>query len=332
MSDSPKVLLSGFADEAAWSKTAEEQLSVFAALGLRHYSLRFIDLGEGIKNVMALTDAEIDRLLKLNDRYGLKVATIGSPLGKVKLVDRDDGTGNRFVPFEQYLNEDVARAIDLAGRFGTKLIRGFSFYHPKGSDPEEFFDQTVRQLKAVAAACGEAGVVYGLEIEANLMGQSGESMRRLAEGVGDPNMVLIFDGANISCQNIPAEQVFDQYLAMRDDLGWLHVKDYRIDPSLVWEGHVDEERLKNFVPADVGDSGHHRVLADLKDHLPKLTDRITKLGAPGFFMDLEPHLRGGGQFGGFSGPDGMGVALRALCRVLDDVGIAYDLRDHAGMG
>jgi hypothetical protein len=40
-------------------------------------------------------------------------------------------------------------------------------------------------------------------------------------------------------------------------------------------------------------------------------------------------LKGGGQFGGFSGPDGMGVALRSLCRVLDYVGLDYHLRDFA---
>jgi len=53
------------------------------------------------------------------------------------------------------------------------------------------------------------------------------------------------------------------------------------------------------------------------------------LGAPGFFLEVEPHLKGGGQFGGFSGPDGIGVALRSLCRVLDYVGIDYALRDFS---
>ena len=53
---------------------------------------------------------------------------------------------------------------------------------------------------------------------------------------------------------------------------------------------------------------------------------MQKLGVPGFFLETEPHLKGGGQFGGFSGPDGMGVAVRSLCRVLDDVGIGYSLR------
>jgi hypothetical protein len=50
------------------------------------------------------------------------------------------------------------------------------------------------------------------------------------------------------------------------------------------------------------------------------------MGVPGVFMDLEPHLKGGGQFGGFSGPDGMGVALRGLLSLLDFTGIGYQLR------
>ena len=39
----------------------------------------------------------------------------------------------------------------------------------------------------------------------------------------------------------------------------MHVKDYRIDKSLVWEGAVDEDRLKNFVPCTDGDSGHEMI-------------------------------------------------------------------------
>ena len=44
MSDRPRVILSAFADEAANHKTAIEQLSVMAAVGLRYYSPRFIDV------------------------------------------------------------------------------------------------------------------------------------------------------------------------------------------------------------------------------------------------------------------------------------------------
>ena len=55
MPEPPRVILSGFADEAANQKTAVQQFAAFAALGLQYYSLRFIDVGAGIKNVMKLT-------------------------------------------------------------------------------------------------------------------------------------------------------------------------------------------------------------------------------------------------------------------------------------
>jgi hypothetical protein len=114
---------------------------------------------------------------------------------------------------------------------------------------------------------------------------------------------------------------------MKPGIGWMHIKDYRIDSKLKWTGVVDEERLKNFVPADEGDSGHEMILRDFRSVIPSLEKKLKRQGVPGVFLDLEPHLKGGGQFGGFSGPDGMGVALRALLRLLDYVGINYDLRD-----
>lgn len=327
MPEKPTVLLSGFADEAAVTKTAVEQLAVFAALGLKYYSIRFVDAGGGVKNVMQLTRAEIGKLKKMHAEYGLEVASIGSPIGKVKLLDQDDGTANRFVPFKQYLNKDVARAIDLAGQFETKLIRGFSFYHPRGTDPKEHVPQVVDQLGAIAEKCGEAGVLFGLEVEANLVGQNGKLLGELDRKVNSPHLVLIFDGGNLSTQNLRPDQVYDEYVAMRRGIGWMHIKDYKIDPKLTWKGAVDEERLKNFVPPDQGDSGHEAILRDFRNHLPALARKLKRLGVPGVFLDLEPHLKGGGQFGGFSGPDGMGVALRGLCRLLDYAGIGYELRD-----
>ena len=91
MSERPQVVLSGFGDEAANQKSAVEQFAAFAAVGLQYYSLRFVDVGSGVKNVMKLTKSEITKLRHLEDEYGMNVASIGSPLGKVKLRDVDDG-------------------------------------------------------------------------------------------------------------------------------------------------------------------------------------------------------------------------------------------------
>ncbi|OYP36871.1 hypothetical protein CGZ80_07390 [Rhodopirellula sp. MGV] len=325
----PPVLLSGFADEAANEKLAVQQFSAFAALGLRYYSIRFIDAGEGIKNVMKLSDKEIEHVKSMQSDYGLKVSSIGSPIGKVKLCDVDDGTRNQFIPFEKYLAEDVKTACDRAEAFGAKLIRGFSFYHPKGTNPSDHIDQVADQLGQVAEACDKRGLTFGLEVEANLVGQTGDLLQQIAEKVNHPAMLTIFDGANIVTQGFTADETYAQYLAMKPSMGWLHIKDYH-DPSPTGRiSHVDEASLANFVPADCGDSGHEAILRDMRDFLPELQTRMTARGADGVFMDLEPHVKGGGQFGGFSGPDGFGVALRGLCRVLDYVQIPYDLRGFA---
>ncbi len=326
MPNRPQVVLSGFGDEAANHKTAAEQFAAFAAIGLQYYSLRFVDVGGGVKNVMKLTKTEITKLRHVEDEYGMNVASIGSPIGKVKLRDVEDGTKNPYVPFQQYLDKEVSRACKLAHAFETKLIRGFSFYHPKGSDPREHLAQTADQLGQIAEACHRSDLTFGLEIEANLVGQTGELMAELHRRVNHPALVTVFDAGNIISQGFTPAETFAQYLAMKPSIGWIHIKDYH-DPTLQRTDHVDEEKLKHFVPANLGDSGHERILRDFAEVIPQLEEKLTKRGIPGVILDLEPHLKGGGQFGGFSGPDGMGVALRGLCRVLDHVGIEYHLRD-----
>ncbi|MDA0712240.1 MAG: sugar phosphate isomerase/epimerase, partial [bacterium] len=67
------MILSGFADEGPVSKRAEEQFTMMRALGLSYYTIRFVDLGNGIKNVMQLTKTEVKQLLKLHKEFGMSV-------------------------------------------------------------------------------------------------------------------------------------------------------------------------------------------------------------------------------------------------------------------
>lgn len=321
------VIITGFGDESANQKTVDQQFSAFAACGLQYYSIRFIDVGNGIKNVMQLTPEELETVVEKQNEYGLSVSSLGSPLGKVKLLDEDDGTKNRFVPFDEYLETEVKRACELANQLGTKLLRGFSFYHPKGTDPNAHVEQVSDHIGKMTEICKSHELVYGLEIEANLVGQSGEILADIHSRVNMDELKLIWDGGNIVSQGIPTAEVVQQYHAMKPGLGWLHIKDYRSPFPLTRQDHVDEEALKHFVPSDMGDSGHEAVFRDLKEFLPELDARMKNLGVPGVFLDLEPHVKGGGQFGGFSGPDGFGVAMRGLCNVLDYVGIGYHVRD-----
>jgi sugar phosphate isomerase/epimerase len=325
--DQTSVILSGFADEAANQKTAVQQFAAFAAIGLQYYSIRFIDVGSGVKNVMQLTRSEIQKVRHLQDEYGMNVSSIGSPIGKVKLKNVDDGTKNAYVPFKRYLGREVKKVCELAHAFETKLIRGFSFYHPKDTDPMEHVPQVVDQLGQIAEACHRSDLTYGVEVEANLVGQNGHILAEIYRQVNHPAMVLIFDAANVIVQGYTPAELFEQYEAMKPGLGWLHIKDYRDPKRKTKGGYVDEDTMANFVPADQGYSGHEAVLRDFGQLIPKLERKLRRRGIPGVFMDLEPHVKGGGQFGGFSGPDGMGVALRGLCKVLDYAGIDYHLRD-----
>lgn len=327
MADTPRVILSGFADEAANQKTATQQFAAFAALGMQYFSIRFIDVGEGIKNVMKLSKQEVQKIRHLQDEYDLSVSSIGSPLGKVKLLDVEDGTKNAYIPFKKYLAKEVKRACELAHAFEAKLIRGFSFYHPRGTDPRAHFSQTVDQLGQIAEACHRSDLTYGIEVEPNLVGADGYLVSELYRQVNHPALVLIFDAANLLVEGYNGADLLEQFLLMKPGLGWVHIKDYRHPRPVVKGKHVDEDTLKHFVPADQGHAAHEAILRELKGMLPALETSLRKRGIPGVFLDLEPHLKGGGQFGGFSGPDGMGVALRSLCRVLDYVGIGYHLRD-----
>lgn len=333
MTEEPRVILSGFADEAAHPKdqsrkAAEQQFAAFAALGLQYYSIRFIDVGTGPKNVMKLTKAELRKVRSMQDEYGLNVSSIGSPIGKVKLLDVEDGTHNAYVPFKKYLAQDVAKACEMAHALETKLIRGFSFYHPRGSDPREHLSQAADQLGQIAETCHRSDLTFGLEVEPNLVGEDGYLLAELHRKVNHPAMVLVFDAANIVVRGFSAEALLDQFKAMEPGLGWMHIKDYHHPKPVKVGDPIDEDSLSNFVPCDQGDSAHEQIFRQFRRSLPNLERKLRRRGIPGVFLDLEPHLKGGGQFGGFSGPDGMGVALRSLTKVLDYADIRYHLRDY----
>lgn len=332
--ETAKVLLSGFSDEAAAQKTLDQQFSVVAALGMRHCSLRFVDAGEGIKNVIQLNDLEIERVRHKLEEYQLKPSSLGSPLGKIKLFDFDDRTSTRHVEQDTYLRTEVSRACAVANAVGTRLIRGFSFYPPRGRDPREFLDQAAVRLKEIVAYCANQGLIFGLEVEANLVGQNGWLLNELHQRIDEQALVFVFDGANLAVQGYRPEEIFEQYQVLKPNLGWMHIKDYQTShpaessrPQSATGTFVDEDQLQRFVPVHHGHSGYDAILADLRDSWSEIQQALTRRQLPGMFLELEPHLRAGGQFGGFSGPDGFGLALRSLCELLESLRIEHDVLD-----
>ena len=103
------VKLSGFADEI--SPDLQTQLDTLDQLGIRFLELR----GVWGKNVLDLSQQELQQVKSELDRRGIGVSAIGSPIGKVKLEDVDDGVrpGRRIVQSVQHAGVQNHLEVDL---------------------------------------------------------------------------------------------------------------------------------------------------------------------------------------------------------------------------
>jgi sugar phosphate isomerase/epimerase len=273
------VTLTGFADEI--SPDPAEQLAVLAAENITHLELR----SAWSVNVADLGDIELARFGQALDNAGVRVSAIGSPIGKIG-VD---------APLGPELDR-LRRVADVAARFGTTIVRVFSFFIPEGEDPARYRQQVIERMRALADIAEERGVVLAHENEKEIFGDRPERCADIIASVGSPALRATFDAANfVQCGVRPHAQ---GYALIRPHLVYLQVKD-----ALAATGEV--------VPAGQGDGQVRETLAALRDS-----------GFDGF-MSLEPHLAAAGRFGGFSGPDDFRRAARALKALLAEESIPW---------
>src|SRR5262245_44467871 len=113
--------LTGFADEIA--PELDVQLDLLDQEAIRYLELRSV----WNKNVLDLTDSELDRVKATLTRRGVKVSSIGSPIGKIQITD----------DFAPHL-ERFGRALQVARTLEAPYIRIFSFFIPEGDDPNQY--------------------------------------------------------------------------------------------------------------------------------------------------------------------------------------------------
>jgi len=327
--EAPAVILSAFLDEGVPvedCKDLTQQLLVGQALGLKYWTPRFIfneAAGENA-NICTLSDEQVRSVSDASAAAGFSIGCIGTAVGKVKLEDVDDGNRAPYKTHEQHM-ADLKRAIEVAGICGAKFLRAFSLYPPRGANPEDHYARALDRLGPMTELCAAAGVVYLMEPEPNLIGYCSEMMLRLCRDIGNDYLLINPDAANMHVQGCDA---FAEYLAVAEagKLGLMHIKDYTEEcPSAI---AVDEEALRHFGSVDVGIAGHDRIFRDLAQRLPEVHAQLVALGADGLILDVEGHMKGGGQFGGWSGPDGLGVAVRALTGLLGECGVPCVVREY----
>ena len=272
--------LSAFADEIA--EDLGEQLAVLEA-----ESIRFLDLRAAWgRNVLDLTSDDLATIRRELNARGLRVATIGSPIGKIPVTD----------PFPPHLAR-FRHALDVARVLEAPAVRIFSFYIPEGDDPARYRDEVVRRLSALVDAARGAGLTLLHENEKGIYGDVPARCLDLLTYVDDPLLRAIWDPANfVQCGVRPHAE---GYAALRPFIAAVHVKD-----AVRATGEV--------VPAGQGDGELGETLRALRDS-----------GFDGFFA-LEPHLLRGGAFGGFSGPALFHEAAAAFRGLLQELSVPFE--------
>ncbi|MGI6239855.1 MAG: sugar phosphate isomerase/epimerase family protein [Christensenellales bacterium] len=212
-------ILSAFADEA--SPNLDAQIAALGDAGIGSIELRNVD-GKSVKD---LTFEEARAARKKLDVAGIRVASMGSPFGKIG-IQKD---------FEPHMQEFL-HALSLCHILGCDLMRVFSFYIPASDDPETHRAEVVRRMSLMLDAAEREGVKLAHENEKGIYGDTGDRCLILMEELGD-RLGLIFDPANfIQVGESPAEQ----FPKLEGYLTYMHIKDALMeDKSIVPSGHGD---------------------------------------------------------------------------------------------
>jgi sugar phosphate isomerase/epimerase len=167
-----------------------------AEIGMTGAELRMIDG----KNILDLSDEELDRAIDLLRGRGLEIISIASPLLKCVLPDAPevDARFQQDIFASKHTFADQPRLADrafaIAERTGAKIIRVFSYW--RTVRPEECFDRIVDALRGLAEQALGRGVIIGIENEhACHIGAGAETAKALA-AVEHPNLQAVWDPAN----------------------------------------------------------------------------------------------------------------------------------------
>ena len=279
--------ISGFADEI--DQAVDTQFAVLNKLGIGYFEPRGIDG----KNISKLSDEEVVALKAKMDQCGIKVSSIGSPVGKMKIEDA----------FEEHF-EMFQRVVQITKMLDAKYIRMFSFYHNGGEEwTAEERAEVFARLKMMIAYAKEQDVVLLHENEKDIYGDTADRCADLMKELSCDNFKAVFDPANFVQSKQDTKYA---YGLLKDYIEYMHIKDAEMETGRV-------------VPAGKGDGNVEYVL--------------TQLFANGYdgFTSLEPHLGSFEGLADLELDDSMldlpksgegtfTIAYRALCDILEKIG------------
>ena len=204
-----------FADEA--SAAIDDQIVAMRRNHLEGLEIRNVD-GTNVSDISLDKAREVRRKL---DDAGLITWSIGSPIGKIDIV-KDD--------FAAHLDK-LRHSLEIAGILGAKNLRLFSFYLPKGEDPENYRGEVFDRMGAMVEAAKGSGIDLCHENEKGIYGDMAVRCAELHRAF--PTLKAVFDPANfVQC----GQDTMEAWNLLKPQVKYMHVKDALADGSVVPAG------------------------------------------------------------------------------------------------
>ena len=250
------IKISGFSDEI--SSDFDTQLQTVTELGMEYISIR----GVNEKNFSEYSIDELKTYIKPKlEEYKVKVSSIGSPIGKV-FIDDEEGFNKQVDLLE--------KLCEMASILECKYIRMFSFYMPKGKNPDDYRDEVIKKLNIFTEIAKKHNIILLHENEKDIYGDISSRCLDILKSVNSDNFKAIFDFANfVQCM----ENTKECYELLKDYIVYYHIKDAnkRDNQNVVCatgEGKIEEiltDAIKNGYKGFVTMEPHLVIFDSLKD-------------------------------------------------------------------
>ncbi|MGH9719911.1 MAG: sugar phosphate isomerase/epimerase family protein [Bryobacteraceae bacterium] len=226
-----------------FSPDIERSVQSMAEIGMSGAELRVLFR----KNVIDLTDSEVDHAKALCEAKGHQIISIASPLLKCVLPDAPevDARFQQDMFAAPYKMEDqprlARRAFEIAHRTGARIVRVFSYW--RTVDPPQVFERVVEALAGLAAQAEKEDVTIGLENEHACNVATGTETARVLAACDHPNLKVVWDPANCYLSGeIPFPDAYRRLPVSR--IVHVHAKDCHVDGHKpIWgplgEGGID---------------------------------------------------------------------------------------------
>jgi len=223
------------------------------------------------KNIIDLTNQELDRARQITGDCGLAIIGIASPLLKCVLPDTSeiDSRFQQDIFASTHTFDDqprlAERAFEIAKRTGARIVRVFSYW--RTIRPQECFDRIVTALRDLAVNAAKHDLIIGLENEHACNISTGAETARVLAAVDHPNLKVVWDPCNalVSGEN-PFPEGYRRMPAGR--IVHVHAKDCFVDAHKPTFGPLGEMGIdwKGQIAALVADG--YQGYVSLETHWP----------------------------------------------------------------